>query len=295
MPLEVVAHDEVARYVERVRPVLRRDEARNNLPLGVLWQLEHSDIYDEWHLFTVEERDEIVGVFLRTPPWPWNVTVAGDRDPVEVSAVVADHLAVTGAEPAEVNGAAGVAELVAHGWAEAIGGLADQQMAMRVMSCEEVQMPPAPTGRRRRATVGDVELVRDWLVLFQGEVFDREVEDIDGLEDRIRRSLSEDQHGTWLWEDDDQVVSLTAIGRPTGTGERIAPVFTPAAHRGRGYAGRLVAEVTADGFDRGLSHVFLFTDAANPVSNALYERLGYHVVGDAAIWSVSTVASGTSR
>ena len=37
--------------------------------------------------------------------------------------------------------------------------------------------------------------------------------------------------------------------------------------------------------DAGADRVLLFTDLANPTSNALYQRLGYQPVEDRAIWS----------
>lgn len=51
------------------------------------------------------------------------------------------------------------------------------------------------------------------------------------------------------------------------------PVHTPREHRGRGYAAAAVAAVAER--EQGLGHrVVLFTERANPTSNALYARLG---------------------
>jgi predicted GNAT family acetyltransferase len=36
--------------------------------------------------------------------------------------------------------------------------------------------------------------------------------------------------------------------------------------------------------DAGADQVLLFTDLANPTSNALYQRLGYEPVEDRAVW-----------
>jgi predicted GNAT family acetyltransferase len=37
--------------------------------------------------------------------------------------------------------------------------------------------------------------------------------------------------------------------------------------------------------------VLLFTDLANPTSNALYQRLGYQPGGDRTVWALSRPAS----
>lgn len=290
MPVTVALYEDLPEFIAHVRPVLRREEARNNLPLGILWQLENRDVYDSPELAVVRRNGEIIGVLLRTPPWPWCVTTTSDDETDEVAAAVVEHLVMTGAEPAPINARAPLAQRVAEQWAETLHGTAEVDMAMRVMACTEVDLPAAPSGSRRRAHPDDVPLIAPWFEDFQQEVFHRPVDDPDGMLQRLREAVADPDSGLWLW-DDDGPVSLANIGRPTGTGERVGPVYTPPEFRGRGYAGRLVAEVTADAFERGLSHVFLFTDASNPTSNALYERVGYAEVGRAAVWNVRGPAS----
>jgi predicted GNAT family acetyltransferase len=65
---------------------------------------------------------------------------------------------------------------------------------------------------------------------------------------------------------------------------RVAPVYTPAHLRGRGYAGAVTAEVSRAALAAGAAEVLLFTDLANPTSNALYQRIGYRAVADFAVY-----------
>jgi predicted GNAT family acetyltransferase len=86
----------------------------------------------------------------------------------------------------------------------------------------------------------------------------------------------------WFWVDDEgRRVHLTGHSLPSFGVARIGPVFTPREHRGLGYAGATVAEVSRMLRDAG-ARVTLFTDQANPVSNTLYQRLGYRAVVDQA-------------
>lgn len=64
---------------------------------------------------------------------------------------------------------------------------------------------------------------------------------------------------------------------------RIGPVYTPPKERGRGYARALVAAVSRRRLTEGDSACCLFTDLANPVSNAIYPQVGYRPVGDYAL------------
>ena len=60
----------------------------------------------------------------------------------------------------------------------------------------------------------------------------------------------------------------------TPTGIRVGPVYTPPEHRRRGYAGAVTAAVSQVMLDRGRAFVCLYTDAANPTSNHVYESIG---------------------
>lgn len=65
---------------------------------------------------------------------------------------------------------------------------------------------------------------------------------------------------------------------------RVAPVYTPAHLRGRGYAGAVTAQVSRAVLASGVREVLLFTDLANQTSNSLYQRIGYRAVADFAAY-----------
>ena len=56
---------------------------------------------------------------------------------------------------------------------------------------------------------------------------------------------------------------------------KVAPVYTPPRQRGHGYGSAATAAVTRQAIERGAPEVLLFTDATNPVTNSIYQRLGY--------------------
>ena len=77
---------------------------------------------------------------------------------------------------------------------------------------------------------------------------------------------------------------MSSYGSKTPNGIRIGPVYTPPEQRGNGYATALVAEQSAWLLAGGRRFCFLYTDLANPTSNAIYERIGYERVADAAAY-----------
>ena len=93
------------------------------------------------------------------------------------------------------------------------------------------------------------------------------------------------REGYRIWEDGEPV-SFTGFGGPTASGIRIGPVYTPQHLRRRGYATALVAEVSRDLLARGHRFCFLYTDLANPTSNAIYQGIGYRLVCTSAMVSL---------
>jgi predicted GNAT family acetyltransferase len=55
-------------------------------------------------------------------------------------------------------------------------------------------------------------------------------------------------------------------------------VYTPPEHRGRGYASACVAALSAHVLATDADTCILFTQLANPTSNAIYRAIGYEPV-----------------
>jgi predicted GNAT family acetyltransferase len=95
----------------------------------------------------------------------------------------------------------------------------------------------------------------------------------------------------WFWEVGGVPVSfawrtpLCGPGRwPRTSVVRISAVYTPPEQRGRGYASANVAALSQEALGAGAGACMLYTDAANPVSNRIYQRIGYRPVGTADEW-----------
>ena len=52
-------------------------------------------------------------------------------------------------------------------------------------------------------------------------------------------------------------------------------MYTPSEHRRRGYGAAVTAHATQAALDGGAAQVVLYTDLANPTSNAIYQSIGY--------------------
>ena len=281
--MEVVRPEDASAFLAEAEPLLLADEARHNLILGIAGNARDG-VYEDIRLWLVRDRNRLVGAALQTPPY--NLILAR---PVSREALAA--LARTVAEeelPGVVGAEPEVAEF-AELWSAHTGQTTRTHVRHGVYALEQVEPPSGVSGSVRVATVDDRELVLSWLIAFLEEAGSaaertRRRDHAEATLDRRRSSASA---GFLLWEDGGTAVSLAGWGGPTPNGIRVAPVYTPPELRGRGYATALTAELSQrllDGrlFEGGRRFCFLYTDLANPTSNAIYERIGYLRVAESA-------------
>ncbi|MFJ5834899.1 GNAT family N-acetyltransferase [Streptomyces sp. NPDC093089] len=148
---------------------------------------------------------------------------------------------------------------------------------MRLFRLGELTPPdPAPEGRGRLAVEADVPLVAGWTREFAVAIGEEPAEDYTGF---VTERITEGR--LHLWEaPDGRPVSMAAVSRTIEGQARVHLVHTPPADRRRGYAAGVTTAVSRAVLAAGTGRVLLFTDLANPTSNALYQRLGYRPVTD---------------
>jgi hypothetical protein len=262
-------------------PLLLLDEARHNLMLGIVGRIaSEPDSYPVFRLWIVEdELGEIVGAASMTPPWP----VALAR-PIREGAIDA-LVAAASAGDLPVPGVVGAAPEV-HGfaasWSAATGMRPTTRRSEGVYALDRVEPVSPASGGARPATEADASLLRRWMVAFVAEALPHDPAVDDGGRAIVESRLRGGDAGLWLWEADGRPVSVAGFGGPTPNGIRIGPVYTPPESRGHGYATALVAELSAWLLAGGRTFCFLYTDMANPTSNAIYRRIGYRQVCDSA-------------
>ncbi|MEU8815278.1 GNAT family N-acetyltransferase [Actinoplanes sp. NPDC048796] len=205
------------------------------------------------------------GVFLRTPPHPMLVSAV----PPEAAEAVP--------QASEVNLPAEAAEILAAAWQRRTGHRPAEGRRTRLYRLESLT-EPSPPGRARLATPADRELLMEWHEAFYAETGG---EGFSGLGDVIDDRIG--YGGQLIWEDEGRPVAMASHSRPDSGMARVLIVYTPPADRGHGYAAGATVAATRSAQATGVTEVVLNTDAANPTSNRLYQRLGYRPVEDRVI------------
>ena len=228
---------------------------------------------------------QVAAACMQTPPFPLLLT----GGPADAIGELADALAAAGRALPGVNASADIAGQFAARWRRHTGAGAVVAQRTRLYQLGElVPSCPAPAGHARVAQAADTELLVAWLEAFgneSGGVVHADSRKMVG--ERLRYG------GMMLWESGGKPVSLAGRTREVAGMARVGPVYTPPGLRRRGYAGAVTAAVSQAALDAGAGEVLLFTDLANPTSNALYQRLGYHPVEDRIILSFTPRSPAT--
>jgi RimJ/RimL family protein N-acetyltransferase len=246
-----------------------------NVPATLLARSLSGDVRGHAPLFAWgTEASGVVRFFaVRNHPWPLLVT---EIEPDDAEALVDVWLR----EDPEVPGVTGVpaaARAVAEAWARRTGGSWGLRMREALHVLAEVVEPPRwPMGRLRRATWRDRELLIAWEREFQLEARVAATGTIEP-EAIVERRLA--AGAQFVWEGKERVSTL-GVNPPIAGTVRIGPVFTPAEHRGHGYASAAVARASSDALAAGARRCMLFTDVENPTPNKIYAAIGFRRRGD---------------
>lgn len=249
-------------------------EVEANLPLGLLDALCRGRYAEHvpW-LWSLREGARLVGLAVRTPPFPLVVSLMPD----EACAAVAEVLAARALLPLELNGPRPVVERIVEGL-RASGALSVEVVTnMRLFVLSEVTPAPSTTGAMRRAGAEHEAELRSMMRAFIAEAIPHEADRHDAAAHVARLVAT---GAAFVWEDQGDAVAFAAVGRRVGGGASIGPVFTPPHLRGRGYATALVAALSEQLLREGCRYTCLFTNLANPISNSIYPKVGYRPVYD---------------
>jgi len=257
-----------AEFLDATQTLRAADPVRTNILGSIALSVVDGRAYDREFWFVAEDDDgDVVGAACWTLP---HKLVLGPWTP-EVVRAIGEAAAATGVP---VHGAIVPVEL-ADAIAESVGRRGVPYMGERVLALGEYVAPDPVPGGLRAITAADLDHVERWIDEFTRECGILAVDNRAAARASIGR--------LWFWEDDGVAVSMaghaSVVETPGAVVARIGPVYTPPAQRGNRYGSAVTAAVV-EHLLPDVDAVMLYTDAANPTSNAIYERLGFRHVAD---------------
>jgi predicted GNAT family acetyltransferase len=237
-------------------------------------------IYDGCHWWIVRDDDRhVVGVAMRTGPF--NMVVP--PMPVDAARALGRSVAMLDDTLPGVTGSASVLDALIEGYVESQsrGSTRTPRERRRDLLYELEDLVTLDVeGFGRAARVEQIVAVAMMYVEFNREIDHPALSLADAL---VGVNKSVGAGSIFCWEVSGAIVAIAGHA-PVVTTEstviaRVGPVFTPAQCRRQGYGSAVTAHVTRHLLERG-ARVMLFTDAANPTSNGIYQEIGYRLVDE---------------
>ncbi|MGH7450871.1 MAG: GNAT family N-acetyltransferase [bacterium] len=268
-------YQNAADFLLQTQAVLEKNEAANNLMLGISLRLKNfpEQIKTAPYLATImDEQGLIIAAVMTTQ----KLMAYSDRPDCDHAVeMLAQNLFAHQWSVPGVIGPSLIAEKFAGAWMKLAGVSCEQGMRRRAFELRKVKHPEPTRGALRLAAEDDIDLVAPWIFAFTQEALPGG--DMAEARESARSKITE--RDIFLWEDG-QPVAMAGKARPTTNGIAVNLVYTPPKLRRRGYASACVAALSQLLLDAGWKFCCLFTDLSNPTSNHIYQQIGYTPVCD---------------
>ena len=285
-PMSWFVTTDTGRFLDVAGEFLRADPAGNSVMLTVTENLRVGAAASGEMLFGwwQPDGDPVGAAFMHTPDYPLFLS----RTSGPAAARLARDLTEVGRRVPGVSAGQEAADAFAAAWRDRTGDAVAVFRRMRLFRLGELLPPrPGPEGTGRPAAETDRDLLAGWFGAFALEAGEPP-----GQDQRAAVAERLGYGGLIVWEAGGVPVSVAGRTRAVAGMVRVGPVYTPPELRGHGYAAAATAAVSQAALDAGVREVVLYTDLANPTSNALYQRLGYLPVEDRVILSFTPARHG---
>lgn len=205
------------------------------------------------------------------PGWVWTPEDASEEEMARAWALVQREL------PPEAGFRVNMRpELARYILGTAAGASLHVDMQLNAYGCEQALMPHRMAeGDCCAVSMAELDLATDWLMDMKAET---------RLDPMTPEACREEMRSfiacrrLFMWKlPDGQYAAMCAVTEEDGMGY-LGHVYTPAAHRRKGYAASMVYQITRILLQQGKKPALCVVSTNTPAA-ACYERLGYRVVG----------------
>ena len=269
--MEFVRYKKLEDFMKENFELILEKEWLNCLMVGNCLEAQKIGI-EEWLLAKVTQNNKTELIMLYRKPWKLIMYSPTNNTLDELYKFAAEQIYKQDSRLLGVN-----AEIeMAHKFARFYCEIAEQQYKkvkpMKILVLEKM-LPKQNVGEAifRNATEQDRPILTRYIKEFHEEALNEEVSD-ECVNQKFEAYL---EKGYYFLEKEGKIVSQAVIGRTLIKGKSISGVYTPKEERGKRYAYDLVYTLSKKCLDEGAEYCVLYTDAENPISNHVYEKIGY--------------------
>lgn len=265
------AHD----FLLDTETMLEERELDNNLILGICQNLADPKKAEPDHVYiAVYDGREVVACSIKTFSKAISFSKVDTKRATELLAGYYrdNQIPITGVF-AETQHAHDFARFYGIGTNGSTSSLGSGSASLLVHELTKVNPLPKAEGSLHNATESDLELIVEWIQRFEDDADIHPRQSVEQITTATNARIARGDFSIWMHEG--KKVNMAGVMRRTKNIGIIGLVYTPPEFRGKGYATSCVKEVSESVLRSGLKACGLFTDVANPTSNAIYSRIGY--------------------
>lgn len=267
--MEVRRYLSAAEFLDATKDFRSLDPVRTGLITSIATSVANgSRTYEDYFWWSASQDNRVVGLAIRTVPYGYVFSPMG----ADASEALFSFISVEDSRAYEFAGPKDVIEFLV----QISGKAVTESEGELIYECKNL-IPAIPIGEIRAASESNFDLIFNWMKALMTTTGLRSYD----LESVVRTALSAGRYYLLISQgmpvcmgghSDIQTFEGFSIGR-------VGPIYTPDEFRKKGYASALTSEITKTLISRGALPT-LYTQAANPTSNKIYQEIGYTLVDE---------------
>lgn len=285
----IIVYENAARFLDALQPALLEREAVSQLLLANAIGAGERPCEPDCLFGTVKLEGEPVLAFCNCAPWNLiihSVRAVDGKAPdgvargklMEASGELAAFLGEKDVPIKGINANAVISEGFLARY-DTKGRTVRKCLSMDIMECRALKDIAQQKGIYRPAAKEDLDWILEGCMAFEKEALGKRADREELKENIINHQIGENRLRLFALPDGTPVAMANRT-RNLKHGFVINQVYTLPAYRGMGYAQTLIHKMCEEFFREGYGFATLFVDKTNPVSNRVYEKVGFEILED---------------
>ncbi len=278
--ITITFFDTIADFWDKCKGFLLQKEVDNNIIIKNCLNAIDSGVTQYEGGFAaavINERGEVLLAALITPPFSMVIAAADETDRNELLPLLAKEIVQRGFTLPGVGGAPFVTTGFAIAYSELTQCEKKPGKNLTLYILDEVNDVAKPDGIMRAAKPSDMAFLPYWYTEFDN---DCNMGGSTPLSNYSGANSMVEKGSLFVWENDGTPVSIAATQQRTPNYAVINRVYTPPYWRGKGYSAATVVGATKWALQNIAQHCCLYADKLNPISNHIYQKIGYKQYSD---------------
>lgn len=270
--MEFIKYEKLEEFMDENFELLLQKEWLNCLIIGNC--TEGNEKNEDWFLAKIIENQKTELIMFYRKPWKLLMYSPTDNTSDELYKFAAKETYKYVSDLIGVNTEKEIANKFAKYYCEVSKKQYKLVTPMKILVLEKISPIETVLSNEvifRGAREEDRNQLTKYIQKFYKEAVNEEVSD-EKAQEKFNSYL---EKGYYVLEKNGKIISQAVIGRKLIKGKSISAVYTPKEERGNGYAYNLVYEISKKCLEQGADYCVLYTDADNPISNHVYEKIGY--------------------